>query len=121
MTARWIPHSFKVDRKPVKIAQIYPMGFYLFVYCWRNMEHTRKCSNKIWAGRSTRRPTVEKKTLSVKKVMYAIFLKIHFESVLVLIPHGRTITGKLYRNLVLKKKKQTKCVKIVDQCMDYVD
>ena len=36
-------------------------------------EPQRKIDNKIWATRNARRPVISKRTISVKKVMLAIF------------------------------------------------
>ena len=37
-------------------------------------EPVRKVSNKIWATKHSRRPIIAKRSLSAKKVLYAIFL-----------------------------------------------
>ena len=39
----------------------------------------------------------------MKKVMYAIFFNSRGETVQIAIPHGKTVTWKLYRRLVMKK------------------
>ena len=36
-------------------------------------EPQRKIDNKIWATRNARRPVIAKRTISVKKVMLAVF------------------------------------------------
>ena len=39
----------------------------------------------------------------MKKVMYAIFLNSRSETIQVPIPHSKTVTGKLYQRLAMKK------------------
>ena len=39
----------------------------------------------------------------MKKAMYTLFFNCRGETVQVAIPHGKTVTGKLYRRLVMKK------------------
>ena len=63
----------------------------------------RKCSNKIWATENVRRPSIAKHTTSMKEFVFAIFFNIHSETVQVAIPRGKTVTGKLYRRLAVKK------------------
>ena len=63
---------------------------------------TRKCTNKIWATKQAIRPSVAKRTLSVK-VMYAVFFNSRGENVQVAIPRGRTVTRKVYSGIVLKR------------------
>ena len=66
-------------------------------------QSTRKCSNKIWATKNVRRHSIAKRTTSMKKVMYAIFLNSPGETVQVPIPRSKKVTGKLFRRLAMKK------------------
>ena len=60
-------------------------------------EPQRKMDNKIWAIRNARRSVIAKRTLSVKKVMFAIFFDINGPIVQVSVPKGRTMTGLFYK------------------------
>ena len=64
---------------------------------------TRKCSSKIWATKNVRRPSIAKRTTSMKKVMFEIFFNSRGEPVQIAIPHGKKVTGKPFRRLAMKK------------------
>ena len=68
-------------------------------------EPIRKVSNKIWATKHSKRPIIAKRSLSTKKVLYAIFSG---EGVAIKVPvkKGKSITGKYYKDVVLKKLKK---------------
>ena len=66
----------------------------------------RKCSNKIWATKNVRRPSIAKRTTNMKKVMYAIFYNSRDETDQAVIPRRKKVTGKLYQLLVMKKFKK---------------
>ena len=68
-------------------------------------EPVRKVSNKIWATKHSKRPIIAKRSLSTKKVLYAIFSG---EGVAIKVPvkKGKSITGKYYKDVVLKKLKK---------------
>ena len=65
-------------------------------------EPQRKMDNKIWATRNARRPVIAKKTLSVKKVMLAVFFDINGPIVQISVPQGRTITVLFYKRRILR-------------------
>ena len=67
-------------------------------------EPVRKVSNKIWVTKHSKRPIIAKRSLSTKKVLYAIFSG---EGVAIKVPvkKGKSITGKYYKDVVLKKLK----------------
>ena len=72
-------------------------------------EPVRKVSNKIWATKHSKRPIIAKRSLSTKKVLYAIFFSGEGgEGVAIKVPvkKGKSITGKYYKDVVLKKLKK---------------
>ena len=117
IAARWIPHLLtdgqKRDRVSIarKLLKKYPQfnqrtfsNIWTVDETWVHFyQPTRKCSNKIWATKNERRPSIAKRTISMKKVMYAIFFNSRGETVQIAIPRGKTVTGNLYRRLVMKK------------------
>jgi len=68
-------------------------------------EPVRKVSNKIWATKHGKRPIIAKRSLSVKNVLYAIFSSTGV-ALKVPVKTGKSITGKYYKNVVLKKLKK---------------
>ena len=68
-------------------------------------EPVRKVSNKIWATKHSKRPINAKRSLSTKKVLCAIFSG---EGVAIKVPvkRGKSITGKYYKDVILKKLKK---------------
>ena len=68
-------------------------------------EPVRKVSNKIWATKHSKHPIIAKCSLSAKKVLYAIFSG---EGVAIKVPvkKGKSITGKYYKDIVLKTLKK---------------
>ena len=62
--------------------------------CQPNMGH-KKCQ----------RPSIAKQIRTVKKVVYAIFFTYKGPAIQILVPKGRTVTGKFYKNVVLRKLK----------------
>ena len=63
-------------------------------------------SNKIWVTKHSKRPIIAKRSLSAKKVMYAIFFSGEGVAIKVLVEKGKSITGKYYKDVVLKKLKK---------------
>ena len=119
ISARWVPHLLTDEQKRqrVKVAkkllQMFPKydkkqfakvvtGEETWVHCF---EPVRKVSNKIWATKHSKRPIIAKRSLSTKKVLYAIFSG---EGVAIKVPvkKGKSITGKYYKDVVLKKLKK---------------
>ena len=87
IAARWVPHLLTDEQKRqrVKVAkkllQMFPKsdkkqfanvvtGDETWVHYF---EPVRKVSNKIWATKHRKRPIIAKRSLSTKKVLYAIF------------------------------------------------
>ena len=121
ISARWVPHLLtdeqKKKRQRVEVAkkllQMFPKydkkqfanvvtGDETWVHYF---EPVRKVSNKIWATKHSKRPIIAKRSLSTKKILYAIFSG---EGVTIKVPvkKGKSITGKCYKDVVLKKLKK---------------
>ena len=69
-------------------------------------EPVRKVSNKIWATKHSKRPIIAKRSLSTKKVLYAIFFSGEGVAIKVPVKKGKSITGKYFKDVVLKKMKK---------------
>ena len=69
-------------------------------------EPVRKVSNKIWATKHSKRSIIAKRSLSTKKVLYAIFFSGEGVAIKVPAKKGKSITGKFYKDVVLKKLKK---------------
>ena len=117
ISARWVPHLLTDEQKRqrVKVAknllQMFPKydkkQFANVVTgdeTWAHyFEPVRKVSNKIWASK---RPIIAKRSLSTKKVLYAIFFSGEGVAIKVPVKKGKSITGKYYKDVVLKKLKK---------------
>ena len=68
-------------------------------------ERVRKVSNKIWATKHSRRPIIAKRSLSARKVWYAIFLYGEGVPIKVPVEMGKNITGKYNKDIELEKLK----------------
>ena len=119
-SARWIPHLLSDDQKRARVAyakkmlKLYPnfdkkkianivIGDETWIHFY---EPQRKVKNKIWATKATRRPCIARRTTSVKKVMYAVFFSMQGPEIKIAVPEGKGVTGKFYRDKVLKKLKR---------------
>ena len=60
----------------------------------------------IWATEHSKRPIIAKRSLSTKKVLYAIFFSGEGVAIKVPVKKGKSITGKYYKDVVLKKLKK---------------
>ena len=117
ISARWVPHLLTDEQKRqrVKVAkkllQMFPKydkkqfanvvtGDETWVHYF---EPVRKVSNKIWATKHSKRPIIAKRSLSTKKVLYAIFFSGEGVAIKVPVKKGKRITGKYYKGVVLKK------------------
>ena len=73
---------------------------------WVHMfEPQRRADNKQWKRKDQKHPCIAKRTISSKK-MYAIFFNSSGPVVQVPCPSGHTVTGRFYKNSVLKKMKE---------------
>ena len=120
ISARWVPHLMTDEQKRqrVKVAkkllQMFPKydkkqfanvvtGDETWVYYF---EPVRKVSNKIWATKHSKRPIIAKRSLSTKKVLYAIFFSGEGIAIKMPVKKGKSITGKYFKDVVLKKLKK---------------
>ena len=117
ISARWVPHLLTDEQKRqrVKVAkklfQMFPnydkkqfaTGDETWVHYY---EPVRKISNKIWATKHSKRPIIAKRSLSTKKVLYAIFFSGEGVAIKVPVKKGKSITGMYYKDVVLKKVKK---------------
>ena len=69
-------------------------------------EPQRRADNKQWKRKDQKRPCIAKRTISSKKMLYAIFFNSSGSVVQVPCPSGHTVTGRFYKNSVLKKVKE---------------
>ena len=75
---------------------------------WVHMfEPQRRADNKQWKRKDkNKRPCIAKRTISSKKMLYAIFFNSSGPVVQVPSPSGHTISGRFYKNSVLKTVKE---------------
>ena len=120
ISARWVPHLLTEEQKRqrVKVAkkllQMFPKydkkqfanvvtGDETWVHYF---EPIRKVSNKIWVTKHSKRPIMAKCSLSTKRVLYAIFFSGEGVAITVPVKKDKSITGKYYKDVVLKKLKK---------------
>ena len=66
---------------------------------WVHMfEPQRRADNKQWKRKVQKRPCIAKRTISSKKMLYAIFFNSSGPVVQVPCPSGHTVTGRFYKN-----------------------
>ena len=65
--------------------------------CLHYFEPVRKVSNKIWATKHSKRPIIAKRSLSTKKVLYAVFFSGEGVAIKVPVKKDKSITGKYYK------------------------
>ena len=128
ISARWLPHLLTDEQKrqrikvAKKLLQMFPKydkmqfpkydkkQFANVVTGDETWVHyfvpVRKVSNKIWATKHSKRPIIAKRSLSTKKVLYAIFFSGEGVAIKVPVKKGKSITGKYYKDVVLKKLKK---------------
>ena len=69
-------------------------------------EPQRRANNKQWKRKDQKGPCIAKRTISSKKMLYAIFFNSSGPVVQVPCPSGHIFTGRFYKNFVLKKVKE---------------
>ena len=69
-------------------------------------EPVRKVNNTIWATKYSKLPIIAKRSLSAKKVLYAIFFFGEGVAIKVPVKKGKSNIGKYYKDIVLKKLKK---------------
>ena len=92
-------------RKSVWTWERFALGGYLI---WVHMlEPQRRADNKQWKRKGKEKcPCIAKRTISSKKMMYAIFFNSSRPVVQVPCRSSHTATGRFYKNSVLKKVKE---------------
>ena len=65
----------------------------------------KKVSNNIWATKHSRCSIIAKRSLSARKVWYAIFFSGEGVAIKMPVEKGKKITGKYYKDIGLKKLK----------------
>ena len=66
----------------------------------------RKVSNMNWATKHSKRQKITKRSVSAKKVLYAIFFSGEVIAIKVPVKKGKSIIGKYNKDIVLKKRKK---------------
>lgn len=69
-------------------------------------ESQRKIENKMWLTKKAKLPFIANRCQSTTRVFYTIYFNSEGPVVQVPIPKGRSITGHVYKNVVLKKVKK---------------
>ena len=118
--ARWVPHLLtdEQNRQRVKVAKKLLQMFQTYdkkqianvvagdenqVYYF---ELVRNFGNKISATKHSRRPIIIERSLSTRKVWYAIFVAGEGVAIKVPVEKGKNITAKYYKDIVLEKLKK---------------
>ena len=118
--ARWVPHLLTEEQKTQRLKCARELlktykGCNSWVISnlltgaetWMHMfEPQRRADNKQLKRKDQTRPCIAKRTISLKKMLYAIFFNSSGPVVQVPFPSGQTITGRFYKNSVLKKVKE---------------
>ena len=116
--ARWVPHLLTEEQKTQRLKCARELlKTYKGCNCqvnlltgdetWVHMfEPQRKADNKQWKRKGKKRPCIAKRTVSSKKMLYAIVFNSSELVVQVPCPSGHTVTGRFYKNSVLKKVKE---------------
>ena len=117
--ARWVPHLLTKEQKTQRFKCAQELlktykGYNSRVISnlltgdetWVHMfEPQRRADNKQWKRKYQKRPCIAKRTISSKK-MYAIFFNSSGPVIQVPCPSGHKVTGRFYKNSVLKKVKE---------------
>ena len=118
--ARWVPHLLTEAQKTQRLKcarellKIYKgcnsrvisnllTGDETCVYMF---EPQSRADNKQWKRKDKKRPCIAKRTISSKKKLYAISFNSSGPVVQVPCPSGHTVTGRFYKNSVLRKVKE---------------
>ena len=109
MTKSSLPISSQVMKLGKDKIRVYI--FYIYVYSISLHQPVRKVSNKIWAMKHSKRPIIGKHSLSVKKVLYAIFF--YGEGVAVKVP------VKMHHQKVLQRLSTEETEKVLSETTPY--
>ena len=116
---RWVPHLLTEEQKTQRLKcarellETYKGCNSLVISnlltgdeTWLHMfEPQRRADNKQWKQKDQKRPCIAKRTISLKK-MYAIFFNSSGPVVQMPCPSSHTVTGRFYKNSLLKKVKE---------------
>ena len=118
--ARWVPHLLNEEQKTQRLKCAREL-LKTYKGCnsrvisnlltgdetWVHMfEPQRRADNKQWKRKVQKRPCIAKRTRSSKKILYAIFFTSSGPVVQVPCPSGHIVTGRFYKNSVLKDVKE---------------
>ena len=118
--ARWVPHLLTEERKTQRLKCARDLlktfrgcnsriisnlltGYETWVHMF---EPQRRADNKQWKRIDQKCPCIAKRTISSKKMLYAVFFNSSGPVVQVPCLSGHTVTGRFYKNSVLKKVKE---------------
>ena len=118
--ARWVPHLFTEEQKTqcLKCAwerlKTYKGCNSRVISNWLTGDETwvhmfetqRRADNNQWKQKDQKRPCIAKRTVSSKNMLYAIFFNSSGPVIQVPCPSCHTVTGRFYKNSVLKKVKE---------------
>ena len=116
--ARWVAHLLTKKQQRLKCARELLKTYKVYYSrvisnlltgdeTWVHMfEPQRRADNKQWKRKDQKRQCLAKRTISSKKMLYAIFFNSCEPVVQVPCPSGHTVTSRFYKNSVLKKVKE---------------
>ena len=119
-TCRWVPHLLTEEQKTQRLKCAWEL-LKTYKGCnnrvvsnlltgdetWVHMfEPQRRADNKQWKWKDQKRPCIAKRIVSLKTMLYTIFFNSSGPVVQVPCPSGLTVTGRFYKNSVLKKVKE---------------
>ena len=117
---RWVPHLLTEEQKTQRLKCARELlktykGYNSRVISnwlkgdetWVHMfEPQRRADNKQWKRKDQKRPCIAKRTISSKKMLHASIFNSSEPVAQVPCPSDHTVTGRLYKNSVLKKVKE---------------
>ena len=118
--ASWVPHSLTEEQKTQRLKCAREL-LKIYKGCnsrvisnlltgdetWVHMfEPQRRADSKQRKRKDKKRPGIAKRSISSKKMLYAIFFNSSGPVVQVPCPSGHTVTGRFYKNSVMKKVKE---------------
>ena len=66
------------------------------------LEFQRKDSSKIWATRSTKRPCIDRRTMSMWKVMNMVYYTFYGPAIQIAVLKGKGVTALFYTDKALE-------------------
>ena len=118
--ARWVPHLLTEEQKTQRLKCAREL-LKTYKGCnsrvisnlltgdetWVHMfEPQRRADNKQWKRKDKKRPCVSKRTISLKKMLYAIFFNSGGPVVQVPYPSGHTVTGRFYQEFCTEESER---------------